>query len=146
MKKILLAGLISAGIGAYANKQVGSELLAVSTPTYNQINKIKGGLFGYRSVDTTTDNNGNKITNCQNPGLKRCLASAEIVVGETTWTPEQAEELDKYVTSIVTLEHTSGTFLYNGSCVVSFEYNVDRNALSYSVYSIQSATENGLVW
>lgn len=145
MKKILIVFLFVLGMNAYANNKPGSDLLAVSQPTYNQVNKIKGGLFGYRSVTTDKDTHGNTITMCQNPGLKRCIVNA-FVIDETPWTAEESENLDRYVTSLITPENTSGTFLYDGSVVVTYKYNVDTNGLSYNVYSIQSATENGITW
>lgn len=144
MKKILVITLLALGATTYANNHTGSNLLAVATPTYNQINKIKGGLFGYRSVATTTDNNGNKITNCSNPGRKKC--NVELLVGETPMTAEQHDALDRYITSLLTPEHTSGTVLYNEKTVVTYSYNIDNNGLTYNVYSLQSAAENGIIW
>lgn len=145
MKKILIVSLVALGINAYSNNHTGSTLLAVSQPTYNQVNKIKGGLFGYRSVSTDKDTRGNTITMCVNPGLKRCMVHA-FIIGDTPWTTEESEALDTHVNSLITPENTSGTFLYDESVVVTYTYNVDTNALSYNVYSIQSATENGIVW
>lgn len=145
MKKLFIVSLVAMGMNAYSNNHAGSALLAVSQPTYNQVNKIKGGLFGYRSVSTDKDTHGNTVTMCVNPGLRRCMVHA-FVVGETPWTAEESEALDTYVTSLITPENTSGTFLYDGSVVVTYNYNVDTNGLSYNVYSIQSATENGIVW
>lgn len=145
MKKLFIISLLVLGMNAYSNDNTGSTLLAVSTPTYNQVNKIKGGLFGYRSVSTDKDHNGNTITNCSNPGLKKCAVNA-FLIDETTWTVEQSENLDKFITGLITPENTSGTVLYNNSVVVTYRYNVDTNGLTYNVYSIPSATENGIVW
>lgn len=149
MKKLLLIAFVTIGIAANANeieKNIGSELLAVSTPTYTQVNKIRGGLFGYGSVKTTTDNNGNKITMCVNPGLKRCKSAADIVIGGTTWTEQECDALDRHIAGLITPEHTSGTILYNPDTVVTYTYNIDTNHLSYNMYSVQSATENGITW
>lgn len=145
MKHALILSFALLAIKGYSSEQSSgaASLLAVPTYTYHQVNKIKGGLFGYKSVSTTTDNNGNKITNCQNPGTHRCKADYVVVDG-IEWSAEQADELDNFVTGQVRPEHTSGTVLYKDRYVVSFYYSIDDHALSYNLYTLHAAQEAGI--
>jgi hypothetical protein len=133
-------------IKGYSNitPPVTEGLLTVSSHTYSQVNKIKGGIFGYRDVETKFDTNGNKITNCEKPGIRKCVAA--LVVNDNPLSTEEAEALDRYITGLITPEHTSGTVLYNEVYVITYQYSIEQNGFTYSVYSLDSAAENGIVW
>ncbi len=145
MKKIIILSFLIMTIKGYSkmNMQIDG-LLSVSTPTYSQVNKVKGGLFGYRSVSAGNDTRGNYIVNCSNPGTKKCVAA--IVVNNTPLPLEECDAIDKAVYSLITSDNTSGTTLYKEVYVIAYIYDVDSNKLTYSVYSLDSARENGITW
>jgi hypothetical protein len=157
MKKIIILTFLMLTIKAHCSTMPvvpnieahikSTSLLAARTGTYSQINRSKGGLFGYRSVNTDKDHMGNTVTDCRNPGLKKCIASPYVVVVDDAPMPsEDAQRLDAHVEGLITENSHSGTFLYDNYCVVSYTYNVDTDLLSYNVYSIQTATELGINW
>lgn len=144
MKKIIISAFVLGSYAGLAN-DTGSELLAVNT--YTQVNKIKGGLFGYKSVTSDTDTNGNSVTVCENPGTTRCRIQAfTINPGRDGLNPHELEEIDKLVTERLSIEKTKGDFVFNNDFLVVYDYIVEKNALSYTIYDRDSAKENGFTF
>ena len=127
---------------AYSNNS-GSGLLAV--PTYTQINKINGGLFGYRDVSTGPDTNGNSITICKDPGIHRCrIKPADVVTGGGL-NEEQLEEIDNLVTAAISPANPSGQFMYGTDYLIVYTYDVNTNQTIYTIYTYAEAVALGLL-
>lgn len=140
MKKIIISALVLFNYAGFSNN-TGSELLAV--PTYTQVDKIKGGLFGYKKVSTDTDTNGNSITICENPGLTRCRIKSSAL--KTELTDSQLTEIDNMVSKLIDVENTKGNFVYNKDFLVIYNYIIDTNSINYVIYNKTEAKEHGFI-
>lgn len=132
-------------------KLIFSALLALSflnvdaKVTYARSN---GFLWHYDYVQQTNFNNGDIVMACNGPGWQRCKPIPVAITYHGTDTPISDDDytnIDNYITSSVSETKTSGTFIFNSTFYVTYDYDVKSDVLTTTLYVLEEARDLHLI-
>jgi|SRR5690606_7721965 len=134
--------LVTNSIEAYAEK-----------PSVIRIFREGGGLLGYYEISQNVFQNDQGLwqadISCMRPGNRKCNKfrflniPSDVLKDFEELTELDFDYIDGMVYSSITESNTSGKFIYNGVCLVMWNYNVDTGGVEYFIYNRMAANNIG---
>ena len=122
-------------------------LVTFSSFAVIDVTKKNRGLFGYKQVVETVAE-GKHTLSCFDPGRMKCKSSlGSYVVDENiTLTEAEFNIIDHRVEELVSDGSSSGRFVFDNKCFVVYSYCETSYHLKFSIYSMEEARDNGLIY
>ncbi|MCC5924890.1 MAG: hypothetical protein JJT77_13995 [Crocinitomicaceae bacterium] len=126
---------------------IGTLLISLNAFAAIDVTKKNRGLFGYKQVVETVAE-GKHTLSCFDPGKTKCKSSIGnyVVDDHLTLSENEFKIIDNRVEESVSGGSLNGRFVFDNKCYVIYSYCENSDHLKFSIYSMEEARENGLIY